>query len=134
MLVIQYLIGGDAVRTSEGEFDFKSADWASRLLVFGILGILIGVPMWGTFQITQSLQSPSFLTIFLISYAIYLLINIWDLVVIDYLLVVRWHPAAIDIPDTPYFTTMRPHLLGFGRGCILGIFLCLVTTTIIWFF
>ena len=53
---------------------------------------------------------------FLIAYCTLFLINLWDLVVIDWALVVRFRPRSLVLPDTRYFNSMKPHLKGWIVG------------------
>ena len=56
------------------------------------------------------------------------LVNLYDLVVLDYTLVVRHRPAFIKgLPDTAYYTTMKPHLQGFARGLLVGVVTSLIS-------
>lgn len=50
-----------------------------------------------------------------------MLVNLYDFVVLDYLVIVRWHPAFLELPDTDYYTTTRPHAEGFVRGMVIGL-------------
>ena len=56
-----------------------------------------------------------------VAYGIYFIINLYDFVVLDYLVVVRWHPAFLKLPDTDYYRTIRPHAEGFVRGSVIGL-------------
>jgi hypothetical protein len=67
------------------------------------------------------------------AYAIFVLVNLYDLIVLDYILVVRHRPSFITgLPDTPYYTTMKPHVQGFVRGLVVGIVLSLVSALLAW--
>ena len=55
------------------------------------------------------------------SFCTFMIVNTYDLIVLDWLIVVKWHPKWANMPNTPYFTTMKPHIQGFLRGIIIGL-------------
>ncbi|MDA1029147.1 MAG: hypothetical protein O3B41_08870 [Bacteroidetes bacterium] len=56
------------------------------------------------------------LTQFGTAYSVFFIINLWDLVVIDWALVVRFRPKWLILPDTAYFNTVSPHAKGWVVG------------------
>ena len=65
--------------------------------------------------------TPGFEILFLNAFGIYFFLMLFDLIVLDYLIVVKWHPKFLNLPDTDYYTKFKPHLKGFGRGLAIGI-------------
>ncbi len=81
---------------------------------------MIGFPALGA----ASLLGPEAITYWralTVAYGIFFIINLYDFVVLDYLVIVRWHPAFLQLPETDYYRTTRPHAEGFARGCVIGV-------------
>ena len=108
----------DATRDREGKF--------KRLTAKGLIGfltmvlIVVGFPTWGTLSVLDG-DVSSFWAAWGVAYGIFFVINLYDLVVLDYLVIVRWHPAFLELPDTDYYRTLRPHAEGFVRGSLMGL-------------
>ena len=108
----------DATRDREGRF--------KRLTAKGLIGFLtmllliVGFPAWGTLSVLDG-DVSSFWAAWGVAYGIFFVINLYDLVVLDYLVIVLWHPAFLKLPDTDYYRTLRPHAEGFVRGSVMGL-------------
>ena len=90
--------------------------------------LMIGFGLWANLTLAAQMQeSPSFLTYLAQCYAVLWIVNLWDLVVIDWILVVRFRPAFLELPDTPYFNQIRPHLIGWFKGHLFILLPALVT-------
>ncbi|NNE26730.1 MAG: hypothetical protein HKN09_07790 [Saprospiraceae bacterium] len=63
---------------------------------------------------------PNWCIFWINGFLTYVVMSLMDLIILDYLLVVVWHPAKLKLPDTAYYTTMKPHVEGFFRGLIPG--------------
>jgi hypothetical protein len=66
----------------------------------------------------------SFAAAFLNAYALFAMFNLFDLVVIDYLVVMRLHPSRLVLPGTEgmeRFDTMSYHTGNFLKGLVVGV-------------
>ena len=90
------------------------------LIGFGsVLLLMIGFPTLGAVTILES--AVVLWAAWGVAYSIFFVINLYDFVVLDYLVIVRWHPAFLNLPDTDYYRTTRPHAEGFARGTLIGV-------------
>ena len=108
----------DATRDPEGRFKRLSMKALAGFLFIVVL--MIGFPALGTLAIVGG-DALSFWAAWGVAYGIYFIINLYDFVVLDYLVIVRWHPAFLHLPDTDYYRTTRPHAEGFVRGTLIGL-------------
>lgn len=108
----------DAARDRGGRF--KRLSMKSLIGIMSMLTFMIGFPALGASSILSG-NNLTLWTAWGAAYGIYFVINLYDFVVLDYLVIVRWHPAFLDLPDTDYYTTMRPHAEGFARGILIGL-------------
>lgn len=113
----------DAVRDENGNFRKKfnlKTVFGLLLMIFFILGMLI----WGNIRWMQISDDHSRLILLWINgFAIFMILHLYDLIVLDYLIIVQWHPDFLKLPGTDYYTTFHPHFIGFLRGLPLGVFL-----------
>lgn len=108
----------DAARDSEGKF--KRLSVKSFIGFSSMLVLMVGFPALGALAILSG-DILSFWSAWGVAYGIYFIVNLYDFVVLDYLVIVRWHPAFLRLPDTDYYTTARPHAEGFARGTVIGL-------------
>jgi hypothetical protein len=108
----------DAARDSEGKF--KRLSVKSFIGFSSMLVLMVGFPALGA-TATLGGDTLSFWSAWGVAYGIYFIVNLYDFVVLDYLVIVRWHPAFLRLPDTDYYTTTRPHAEGFARGTVIGL-------------
>lgn len=109
------------VRDKEGEFRNKW-NWQGVLGMAVFAAFLLGVLVWGNLRLqTLCMEPPRFTLLFLNSFGIFLMIHLFDLIVIDYLLIVLWHPKFLNLPNTEYYTSIRPHIKGFAKGIPIGL-------------
>ena len=109
------------MRDEEGKFrkrkNFKTFFGATIFLTF-----LLGILYFGNLNLIKSTEeSPGLLVLWINSFGIFFIIHLYDLIVLDYLIIVKWHPKFLKLPDTNYYRTMEPHLHGFVRGIPLGL-------------
>lgn len=107
----------DAARDREGEF--RRMSWKSLVGFASVLLLMVGLPALGSATILEG--AVSLWTAWGVAYGIFFVINLYDFVILDYLIIVRWHPAFLKLPDTDYYKTTRPHAEGFARGTVIGI-------------
>lgn len=133
ILVVQYLIGFEnSLRDEAGNLE-AGRSRTGFLLSFLVFALLIGVPIAAIWLADGNGLALSFLEMWAMAYAIFFLANLYDLVVVDYILVVRHRPGFISgLPDTPYYTTMKPHVQGFVRGLVIGLVISLISAGIAW--
>lgn len=97
------------------------------------LVILILLP---AFAVTRNINQPTFLQAWLITYSIYFIFNLTDLLIIDWLIICTFTPSFIKIKgiDEQVYKNYRKHLLDFLKGvaiitvpsfvsCLLGYYL-----------
>ncbi len=131
MLILQYALGREnSLRDEAGNLEAGRSPTGLLLSVL-VFSLLIGVPVAAIWLAASSGYSLSFLAMWAMAYAIFFLVNLYDLIVLDYILVVHHRPRFITgLPDTPYYTTMKPHVLGFARGLIIGIVISLISASL----
>jgi hypothetical protein len=118
LVVLRALGVVDATRDREGRFKRLSAKGLIGFLT--MLLLIVGFPAWGTLAVLDG-GIPSFWAAWGVAYGIFFVINLYDLVILDYLVIVLWHPAFLKLPDTDYYRTLRPHAVGFVRGSVMGL-------------
>ena len=107
----------DAARDREGKF--RRMTLKSLVGFASVLTLMVGFPALGAVTILEG--AISLWAAWGVAYGIFFVINLYDFVVLDYLIIVRWHPAFLNLPDTDYYKTARPHAEGFARGTVIGI-------------
>ena len=120
----------DAIRDEHGnfrkEFNLKT--------VFGLLLMLfliLGMQIWGNLRCMQIREEPlGLMPLWINGFSIFMVLHLYDLIVLDYLIIVRWHPRFLKLPDTDYYTNLRPHFIGFIRGIPFGILLSLLASLV----
>ena len=134
MLVVQYKLGFDnSLRDEEGKLDAERSPVGLLVSVF-VFTLIIGAPVVAIRLAEMKVTPLSFGQMWGLAYSIFVLANLYDLIVLDYILVVRHRPRFITgLPETPYYTTMKPHILGFARGLIIGIITSLISAALTWF-
>ena len=116
----------DAVRDEQGRFR-KKLTFTSALGLLLMLSFILGMLLWGNYRWIQfSDEPPTLLPLGVNAFGIFMVLHLYDLIVLDYLIIVRWHPKFLNLPDTDYYTSFRPHFIGFLRGLPLGILLSFV--------
>jgi len=116
----------DAVRDEEGRFR-KKLTVTSALGLLLMLSFILGMLLWGNYRWLQlSGASPTLLSLWVNGFGIFMVLHLYDLIVLDYLIIVRWHPKFLNLPNTDYYTSFRPHFIGFLRGLPLGMLLSFV--------
>lgn len=116
LLLMRALGVTDAARDPEGQFRRWSLKSVMRFTSF--VALMVGFPAVGSATI---LEAPTLWTAWGVTYGIFFVINLYDFVALDDLIIVRWHPAFLNLPDTDYYRTTRPHAEGLAHGTVIGI-------------
>ncbi len=99
--------------------------------LFTLLGLLIA---HSTAQvIARTGGSPEFLPVFLNALLVFEVFNLFDLVVIDYFVLLVWKPSWIVMPGGEAITsphTLAFHVQGFMKGHVIGIVMSLITALV----
>ena len=66
-------------------------------------------------------DNADFIGIFVLNYALYLLLFLYDTLIIDIVILVKWHPDFLHLPDEEVFTSVNYHLKTLIPGSILGL-------------
>ncbi|NER13063.1 hypothetical protein GWK08_06410 [Leptobacterium flavescens] len=133
ILFFSYSGMAKAVRDREGNFTGK-LNWKSVLAFSIFIAFLFGIMHFGNVRLINHLgQDPGLWTLWLNSFGIFFTVHLFDLIVLDYLIIVVWHPAFLKLPDTDYYRKLRPHLIGFFKGIPLGIASSFLTAVVFGF-
>lgn len=131
ILFMAYTGIASEMRDEEGHFTKKRN---LKTVLGGILFIffLIGILYVGNLCLMESAgESPGLLMLWINSFSIFFLIHLYDLVVLDYFVVIKWHPKFLNLPETNYYRSFRPHLNGFLKGIPIGIGASLITSILV---
>lgn len=100
--------------------------------IFGLIffaSILFGLLYVGNLSLIKSAsENPAFILLWINSFGIFFVIHLYDLIFLDYLIIVKWHPKFLKLPDTDYYKSFKPHLQGFVKGIPLGIIVSLLSS------
>ncbi len=107
-----------------------------QLLVTGLLfyGVVIGVIFYSTRSlIARNGQENLFLVTFLNTYLIFEIGNLFDLLVLDYLILMVLKPRFLFIPGVEgmeQYNTFQFHFTGFLKGLLIGAVLSLIVAIV----
>ena len=100
----------------------------SLILVGCILGIQVASDYFG---LKSRRREVSFTGLYLLNYALYIVLVIYDTFVIDYLVIVKWRPKFLLIPETMNAQSMRKHIIAsIPVAPTLGLLLTALSTSI----
>ena len=116
------------IRHDDGQFKSKLT-WQAVASLTTFLIFLTTLLYLGNIRLLTTTESdPGFYILWANASGIFLVIHLYDLVIIDYLIVVKWHPGFLKMPDTEYYTTFKPHLVGFVKGLPFGVLVSMLVT------
>jgi hypothetical protein len=96
------------------------------------LCILLGLLFIANVKYANSLPTaPGLRHLWINSFGVFFVIHLYDLIVLDYLIIVKWHPKFLKLPNTSYYRTFRPHVIGFLKGIPLGIIASLISSLLL---
>ncbi len=122
-----------AMRDNEGNFK-KEKSFKSIIGAFFFLSFIISLLYISNFVYARAMQAkPELIDLWFNSFSVFFIIHIYDLVILDYLIVIKWHPNFLNLPNTKYYTTFRPHLIGFLKGIPIGILLSLLSSLLFYY-
>ena len=81
---------------------------SSLTLLGGLLGIQVASDYFG---LKLRRMEVSFIGLYLLNYALYIVLVIYDTLVIDYLVIVKWRPKFLMIPEAMNAQSMRKHII-----------------------
>lgn len=97
-------------------------------LLLGIVGLQIASNYWGLKRQGVELNWG---LLFLVNYALYFVLLLYDTVVIDYLVIVKWRPDFLMLPETMNWQSMKTHILAtIPVGPVVGLLLTAVSVAI----
>jgi hypothetical protein len=101
----------------------------SGLLFVPVLALFIGLPLLMVLGLkAQNGGTLSFGTAFLYAYGLFFIVNLWDLVVMDWLGMRLVDPQKPPFPGTEGAAGWRDdafHFRGFLKGCVIGLVMML---------
>ncbi len=131
LLFMSYSGIASAMRDEEGKFR-KGINVKSALGAILFLSFLLGLLCFANVNYANSLSiAPRFINLWINSFSVFFILHIYDLLVLDYLVVIKWHPKFLNLPDTAYYRSFRPHFIGFLKGIPLGIVASLISSLLV---
>ncbi len=128
ILLMAYSGIASAMRDEEGKFK-KEISFKSVLGIVMFLCFLLGLLFLANVRYTNSLPTtPRLIDLWINSFGVFFMLHVYDLLVLDFLIVVTWHPTFLNLPNTPYYRTFRPHVIGFFKGIPLGMIASLLAS------
>jgi len=119
------------MRDENGEFK-KKLNFKSVLGAILFLCFLLSLLFFANINYSNLKPSnPSLIDLWINSFGVFFFIHLYDLLVLDYLIVVKWHPKFLNLPDTNYYRSFRPHVIGFLKGIPLGILASLIASLVV---
>jgi len=118
LLLIHHFFGpGPDIRDEKGKRKFPKEFRTFVVIEFTLLIVMmLSLAAVSVSQFQNAVPEASVIMQIAAGYLVLWIINLWDLIVIDWVLVVRFRPKQIELPDTVYFTTMKPHVLDWLGG------------------
>jgi hypothetical protein len=108
--------------------------------VLSSLSILVGiiaVQLASSFSLLSTQSDPvSFWVLLAVNYALFLVLFLYDTLVIDYFVIGRWRPAILHLPDEMDAGSMAEHIrASMVVAPLIGLVLSLVSTLVtrVWF-
>jgi hypothetical protein len=129
-IILLMLVTGIASEMRDEEGDFrKSFNWKTLIGGIAFISFLFSLLYIGNVNYIISLhEKPNLFQLWLNSFGIFLVVQLYDLIILDYLVIVKWHPKILKLPETEYYRTLAPHVKGFVKGIPIGIIASLVAS------
>jgi len=131
LLFMAYSGIASAMRDEDGKFR-KEITFKTVLGGIIFLCFLLGWLFIANVKYANSLPAtPGLIDLWINSLSVFFVIHIYDLLVLDYLIIVKWHPKFLNLPNTSYYRTFRPHVIGFLKGIPLGIIASFISSILL---
>ena len=94
---------------------------------------MLVVLLYSNSQLVARAGRAEFLPIFINTYLIFAIFNLFDLFVLDYLVVMVFRPKALFIPEAQgmeQYNTFQHHFHGFLIGLVVGLVISVIVTVI----
>ena len=110
----------------------KKASISGILNSLTLLGCLLGLQVASDyFGLKLRRMEVSFTGLYLLNYALYIVLVIYDTLVIDYLVIVKWRPKFLMIPEAMNAQSMRRHIIAsIPIAPAIGLLLTALSTSI----
>ena len=105
----------------------KKGRIGSLIILVGILSIQI---LSTNISLTRYQLTNDLIGIYLLNYALYLILFVYDTFIIDILILVKWHPDFLHLPNEEVFTSSSYHLKTLILGSILGLLITTISVVI----
>lgn len=112
------------IRAKFGPPDAR-AQRQKRLVAVPFLGATIGVFAWAVAAMPAAGLPQTFANVFIVGFVVAFVFNLFDLLIIDWLIVVTWRPRLIVLPGTENLPGYRDYAFHF-RGFLIGLGFCFV--------
>lgn len=94
-----------------------------RLLVAVLLlAVVVGIPLLSVLSVQSSRGAQTFFEAFLHIWAIFMIVNLVDLVIIDWVIGIWWQPGFLSTPEIEslrHHNTYRFHLVEHLKGTVM---------------
>jgi hypothetical protein len=105
---------------------------ALRLLLMNV-GLQLLVFLLTDIHLAARMASvPTFNQLWRTAFEVAVIMQLWDFLIIDLLILLVLKPSFLRIPDTPYYKQVRPHVRGLLKGLLLGLMTSLVASGLVW--
>jgi hypothetical protein len=140
-IIVSFALWQSAARTSAGVANAPAPakppaagkQSERKLLALPVLLTIVGTLTAAVWAMPAAGLTPGFGTVFAVGFLVAFVFNVFDLLVIDWLLVVAWHPRWFVQPGTEGDAANRDyafHFKGFLKGIGFSLVAGLITATV----
>jgi uncharacterized membrane protein AbrB (regulator of aidB expression) len=122
-----------ATAPADGQAAASDPQLQRKALAVPVLLVMVGALAAAVWSLPSTGLTPTFGTVFICAFLVAFVFNVFDLLVIDWLLVVAWHPAWFIPPGTEGDAANRDirfHFKGFLKGLGFSLAAGLMTAVI----
>jgi len=112
--VVIYLLRSGDVYESRGKDGLRKRDSSVKgwITTLGFLGLVVAFLLAGNYFSFLRIHSGfTFWQIFWLNFALMMILVVYDSIVIDWLVIAKWRPAFLKIPDEMNAESMKKHIL-----------------------
>ena len=115
LLLIHHFFGpGPDVRDENGKKQILPEHRTFVIIeMIAMITLLIGASSLGVLRFNDLSPGAGALAQITAAYLVMWFVNLWDFVVIDWALLIRFRPRWLIVPETEYYTSVRPHFTGW---------------------